>query len=167
MYNRGMQVEFEGQRAEERVIYVFRRHIVTASKGLVWFLLVSLAGLLPMWLWPGDQRMVFVFMGAVILGLLGWAYSYMLWYFSFYMITNERLRQTRQKGMFKKMVVDLDLANILSVSYGVTGVFATMFNYGTILVQTGAGDLTLSVVSHPEEVYNKLQDAAHAVRNEE
>ena len=38
-----------------------------------------------------------------------------------------------------------------------------MFNYGTILVQTAAGDLILSRVSHPEEVHAELQNAAHVV----
>lgn len=163
----GQKLEFEGQRTGERVIFVFRRHIVTAGRGLLWLIVLTGLGFVPMILWPDNQMMVFLWMGMVGLGLLGLGYSYMLWYFSFYMITNERLRQTRQKGLFRKTVVDLDLANIQSVSYGVMGVFATMLNYGTILVQTVAGDLTLSVVGHPEEVYNKLQDAVHAAQREE
>ena len=80
------------------------------------------------------------------------------------MITNQRLRQVRQKGIFTKTVVDLDLEKIQSSSFGVHGMFATMFNYGTILVQTGAGDLILSAVSKPETVYNELEDAVHNAR---
>ena len=102
-----------------------------------------------------------------IIGLLGLGYSYIMWYFSYYMLTNQRLRQVRQKGMFKKTVVDLDLENIMSASYGQHGVFATMFNYGTILIQTSAGDLVLSMVSKPETVYNELGDAAHVARKNE
>ena len=45
---------------------------------------------------------------------------------------------------------------------GVAGVFGTIFNYGTILVQTEAGDLTLSTINKPETVYNELENAAHA-----
>jgi uncharacterized protein (DUF2062 family) len=100
-------------------------------------------------------------MGAVIVGLLGMGYSYLLWYFSFYIVTNQRLRQTRQKGLFKKTVGDLDLENIQSASFGVPGVFGSMFNYGTILIQTSAGDLVLSMVSHPETVYNEIENARH------
>ena len=77
------------------------------------------------------------------------------------------MRQVRQKGFFKKTVVDLDLENIISASYGQQGVFATMLNYGTILIQTSAGDLTMSLISKPEDVYNKLGDAAHIARSEE
>ena len=92
-----------------------------------------------------------------------WLYSYILWHFSYYLLTNERLRQVRQKGLFKRTVVDLDLAKIMAVSYGVPGLMGNMFNYGTILVQTAAGDLILSRVSHPEEVHTELQNAAHVV----
>ena len=41
-----------------------------------------------------------------------------------------------------------------------------MFNYGTILVQTGAGDLILSAVSKPETVYNELENAVHNERKD-
>jgi hypothetical protein len=106
-------------------------------------------------------------MGFVVVGLLGLGYSYLLWYYSFYVITNQRLRQTRQKGLFKKTVVDLDLENIQSASFGVPGMFGAMFNYGTILIQTSAGDLVLSMVSHPETVYNEMENARHGAQPKE
>ena len=83
----------------------------------------------------------------------------MLWYFSVYVVTNERMRQIRQKGMFKKSVVDLGLDKIQSISYEVPGFLGGIFGYGTLLVQTIAGDLVVSNVSKPEKVYNKLQNA--------
>ena len=108
--------------------------------------------------------MFFVWLVFIGVGLLGAAYSWMLWYFSFYIVTNERLRQTRQKGLFKKSVVDLELSNIQNMSYGVNGMFATMFDYGSILIQTEAGDLVRSMVSHPETVYNELENTWHDKR---
>ena len=124
-------------------------------------------GVLPVIMWPDDSRMYWVWGVSGLIGVLGLGYSYVLWYFSFYMLTNQRLRQVRQKGIFKKSVVDLDLDNIMSASYGQHGVFATMFNYGTILIQTSAGDLVLSMVAKPETVYNELGDAANVARKSE
>ena len=68
-----------------------------------------------------------------------------------------------QRGLFKKTVVDLGLDKIQSISMSVPGMFAGMFGYGTILIQTGVGDLVISMVSHPEEIHNKLQNAQKEV----
>ena len=162
-----MATTFEGQRANEEIVYVFRRHILTSIKGLFFLIFMAVIGFLPQLMWSDNQMMVFVWMGAVIVGLLGMGYSYLLWYFSFYIVTNQRLRQTRQKGLFKKTVVDLSLENIQSTSFGVPGLFGSMFDYGTILIQTGAGDLVLSMVSHPEKVYNEIENARHDAQLQE
>lgn len=163
----GMASSFEGQREDEEVVYVFRRHILTSIKGLFFLVFMAVVGMTPMLIWPEKQNMIFVWMGFVVVGLLGLGYSYLLWYYSFYVITNQRLRQTRQKGLFKKTVVDLDLENIQSASFGVPGMFGAMFNYGTILIQTSAGDLVLSMVSHPETVYNEMENARHGAQPKE
>lgn len=162
-----MASSFEGQREDEEVVYVFRRHILTSIKGLFFLVFMAVVGMTPMLIWPEKQNMIFVWMGFVVVGLLGLGYSYLLWYYSFYVITNQRLRQTRQKGLFKKTVVDLDLENIQSASFGVPGMFGAMFNYGTILIQTSAGDLVLSMVSHPETVYNEMENARHGAQPKE
>lgn len=162
-----MASSFEGQREDEEVVYVFRRHILTSIKGLFFLVFMAIVGMAPMLIWPEKQNMIFVWMGFVVVGLLGLGYSYLLWYYSFYVITNQRLRQTRQKGLFKKTVVDLDLENIQSASFGVPGMFGAMFNYGTILIQTSAGDLVLSMVSHPETVYNEMENARHGAQPKE
>ncbi|MBO4855260.1 PH domain-containing protein [Candidatus Saccharibacteria bacterium] len=162
-----MASTFEGQRKDEEVVYVFRRHILTSIKGFLFLVFMAVVGFVPKLIWPDNQNMVFVWMAFVIVGLLGLGYSYLLWYFSFYIVTNQRLRQTRQKGLFKKTVVDLSLENIQSASFGVPGMFGSMFNYGTILIQTGAGDLVLSMVSHPETVYNEIENARHGAQPKE
>ena len=157
-------MEFEGQREGEEVIYVFRRHIMTSVKGFLWLVVLTGVGLIPMFIWPGNGQMFFVWLIFLGVGILGAAYSWMLWYFSYYIVTDERLRQTRQKGLFKKSVVDLELSSIQNMSFGVNGVFATMLDYGSILIQTEAGDLVISMVSHPETVYNELENTWHDKR---
>ncbi len=162
-----MQKAFEGQRTGEEVLYIFRRHFSTTRRGFLFMLFMIAFGAVPFAIWKQDAQMTFVWIIFGLIGVLGYAYAVLLWYFSFYMITTERLRQTRQKGLFKKTVVDLDLEKIQSISFGVPGMFGAMLDYGTILVQTGAGDLVMSMVSHPETVYNELQNAAHELRQYE
>ena len=154
-------MDFEGQRPGEEVIYVFRRHIVTSIKGFLWLVVVTGLGFVPALIWPNNDQMFWVWLIFFGVGLIGAIYSWVLWHFSFYIVTNQRLRQTRQKGIFKKSVVDLELARIQNMSFSVHGLFATILNYGTILIQTEAGDLVLSMVSHPETVYNELENTWH------
>ena len=152
------KVLFEGQREGEKVELVFRRHFLTAWKGVAWLITLTLLGVLTLVIWKGQGVMLWVCLGLVAVGLIGSAYAWMLWYFSVYILTDQRLRQVRQKGLFKKSVVDLGMDKIQSVSYGVPGLFGGVFGYGTVLLNTAAGDLTISMVKDPAEIGNKLQD---------
>lgn len=150
--------QFYGQREGEEVKLVFRRHILATRKGFLFLILAGCVGILPMVMWPGDARMFWAWLGMLGVGLLGYGYAYMLWYFSIWIVTNERIRQINQKGIFKKTVVDLGLDKIQSVAYDVSGIRAGIFGYGTILVQTAVGDLRMSMVSKPNVVYNELEN---------
>lgn len=150
---------FDGQREDEQVLFIFRRHFITAKAGFIFLILSIIIGTLPMFMWPNISYMFWIFIGFVVIGLFGLGYSYMLWFFSIYIITNERIRQINQKGLFKKSTIDLDLDKIQSVSVHIPGIFAGIFDYGTILIQTGVGDLVISMVPHPNKIHNKLQNA--------
>ena len=160
------EITFDGQRSGETVQFVFRRHIATMKNGLIWLIVMVVLGIVPLFVWQGQVVMFWIFLGCVGLGLLGLGYTYLLWYFSMYIVTDERIRQINQKGIFTKTMVDLKLDKIQSISYGVTGFFGGMLNYGTILIQTAAGDLTISMVPNPENVYNELQNISKKEENE-
>ena len=149
---------FDGQRDGEEVKFVFRRHFLTAQKGFFFMSIMMAVGALPMFIWKDNINMFWFFVGMVIIGALGFLYSYMLWYFSLYIVTDQRIRQISQKGFFKKTVVDLGLDRIQSISYGVPGIIAGIFGYGTILIQTGVGDLVISQVAKPSAIYERLQN---------
>lgn len=109
-------------------------------------------------LWPNNMMIFETFLALILVGVLGFLYSYMLWYFSIYIVTNQRIRQISQRGLFKKSVVDLGLDKIQSISYGVSGICAGLMGYGTIVIQTAVGDLVISMVKNSEKIYNDLQN---------
>lgn len=150
---------FDGQREGEKVLFIFRRHILTAKRGLIFLIIMTGLGILPMVMWPGDVRMFWIFLGVFIFGIFGAVYAYILWYFSIYIVTNERIRQISQRGLFKKTVIDLGMDKIQSISMSVPGLLAGIFGYGTIKIQTGVGDLIITMVPKPKKVLNKLQNA--------
>ena len=149
---------FDGQREGEEVQFVFRRHFLTAKSGVIFLILMIMIGVGLTLLWPNNMMIFEVFLALILVGILGFLYSYMLWYFSIYIVTNQRIRQISQRGLFKKSVVDLGLDKIQSISYGVNGIRAGLMGYGTIVIQTAVGDLVISMVKNSEKIYNDLQN---------
>ena len=149
---------FDGQREGEEVQFVFRRHFLTAKFGVIFLILMIMIGVGLTSLWPNNMMIFETFLALILVGILGFLYSYMLWYFSIYIVTNQRIRQISQRGLFKKSVVDLGLDKIQSISYGVSGIRAGLMGYGTIVIQTAVGDLVISMVKNSEKIYNDLQN---------
>lgn len=149
---------FDGQREGEEVQFVFRRHFLTAKSGVIFLILMIMIGVGLTLLWPNNMMIFETFLVLILVGVLGFLYSYMLWYFSIYIVTNQRIRQISQRGLFKKSVVDLGLDKIQSISYGVSGIRAGLMGYGTIVIQTAVGDLVISMVKNSEKIYNDLQN---------
>ena len=138
--------------------FVFRRHFLTAKSGVIFLILMIMIGVGLTLLWPNNIMIFETFLALILVGVLGFLYSYMLWYFSIYIATNQRIRQISQRGLFKKSVVDLGLDKIQSISYGVSGIRAGLMGYGTIVIQTAVGDLVISMVKNSEKIYNDLQN---------
>jgi hypothetical protein len=93
---------------------------------------------------------------SIIVGSLIFAPSYMSWYFSVFVITNQRLIQITQKGFFHRSVVDMGLSQIQMVNYEIAGLQETMLGFGTIMMQTFVGDLVIHDVHHPAKIQKKL-----------
>ena len=49
-----MATTFEGQRANEGVIFIFRRHILTSIKGFFFLIFMAVVGFLPKIMWSDD-----------------------------------------------------------------------------------------------------------------
>ena len=86
-------------------------------------------------------------------------YHFLMWFYTYYIVTNQRIRQITQHGFFGKDVIELRLAKIQNISYNIPGFSGEIFKFGTIVIQTFVGDLVIKNVEHPDEIYNKLQDA--------
>ena len=82
-----------------------------------------------------------------------------MWFFTYFIVTDRRIRQVTQRGFFGKDVVELQLRKIQTISYNIPGFSGEMFKFGTIIIQTFVGDLVIKNVEHPNKIYNMLQDA--------
>lgn len=158
------QLDFEGQRPGEEVLFVFRRHIIAMRKGFYLLLIPFAISAVPPLIWQNNLELFLLPVGGLLLGLILFFYHFMMWYFTIYLVTNQRIRQVTQKGIFGKDVVELRLSKIQNISYNIPGFSGEVFGFGTIVIQTFVGDLVIRYVEHPEKTYNKLQNAvANAV----
>lgn len=153
------QLDFEGQRPGEEVLFIFRRHIIAMRKGFYLLAIPVVITAIPPLIWQSNLELFLLPVGGLILGLILFFYHFMMWYFTIYLVTNQRIRQVTQKGIFGKDVVELRLSKIQNISYNIPGFTGEILGFGTIVIQTFVGDLVIRYVEHPEKTYNKLQDA--------
>ena len=158
--------EFEGQHEGEEVLFVFRRHIIAMRRGFYGLLIPFALSSVPPLIWQSQLELFWLPVVGLCVGLLVFLYNFIMWYFTVYIVTNERIRQVTQKGLFGKDVVELRLAKIQNISYNIPGFFGEIFKFGTIVIQTFVGDLVIHKVERPSEIYNKLQDAVHNATTE-
>ena len=125
-------------------------------KGLFFGLLALLAGTIPSLIRPEYAYLFGGLLAGLIIGLLIFLPSYITWYFSVYVVTDQRLLQIAQKGLWKRSVVDIGLSQIQMVNYEVSGFNETILGFGTIMMQTFVGDLVIHDVHHPEKIQQKI-----------
>lgn len=160
--------DFEGQRPGEELLFIFRRHIIAMRKGFYMLLIPLAITAIPPLIWQQNFLLYLLPLGGLMCGLMLFFYHYIMWYFTIYIVSNQRIRQVTQRGFFGKDVVELRLSKIQNISYNIPGFTGELFRFGTIVIQTFVGDLVIRNVEHPDMIYNKLQNAVmDAIDNQE
>lgn len=147
---------FDDQFDNEEVLFVFRKHPVVMRRGLVIASIAILLGTIPALVKP---EMSYFFGGLAlgfILAFIVFFPSWIAWYYSIFIVTDQRLIQISRKGLFHKTVVDMNLNQIQSMNYQISGIQETLLKFGTIMIQTYMGDLVIHEVHHPEKVQKTI-----------
>jgi len=149
---------FADQFDDENVLYVFRKHPVVMRRSLVFAMLGPLVGVLPVAARPTlGFGWFFGGLGAgVIIGLIIMFPAWIAWYYSVFIVTDQRFIQITQRGLFHRSVVDIGLNQVQMVNYEIAGFQETMLGFGTIMMQTYLGDLVIHNVHHPAKIQKKL-----------
>jgi hypothetical protein len=150
------QKYFDDQFDDEDVLLVFRRHPVVMRKGLIFGMLGLLLGTLPALVKPEYSYFFGGLAAGFILMIVLFAPAWIAWYFSVFIVTDQRLIQISQKGLFHKSVVDISLQQIKSLNYEISGMQETLLRFGTILIQTYIGDLVIKDIHHPAKVVKQI-----------
>jgi len=159
------------QKSYERIVALLRRHPFIFVKDLALFLLLAaipvgiyfaLAGYAP--------ELLLGPVSAPLLGILASIYALGIWVFFFtqfvdyyldaWVITNDRIVNVEQQGLFARTISELDLYKIQDVTSEVKGVIPTLFNYGDVYVQTAGTQerFVFEQVPNPHEIRKRIMD---------
>ncbi len=157
--------QFPGQHDGEVVEVVFRQHPLVMRKALIVGLLMITAGVLPLdfpQVYASD-RLASIFTNIAflvpVLVLVAWIYRWIGWYYTVYIVTNKRILEIHQKGLFDRRVDEWQLDVISNVNYHIGGFQAVLFGYGTITARSYIGDLVMPTIHKPAEIHAQIVDA--------
>ncbi len=140
------------KKSYENKIYVLRRYPLVFVRFIFFFILLAV---LPYALYyVFDYMYPLLFSGPVakpLLILCSSAYYLAIWvfflssfvdyYLDIWIVTNDRIINIEQLGLFARSISELDLYQIQDVTSEIKGIFPTFFNYGYVLIQT-AGEVS-------------------------
>jgi len=151
---------FKEQFDDEEVLLVFRKHPIVMRRGIVLAAVGLLAGMIPALIKPEYSWFFAGLGGGLLLAAILLFPWWVRWYFSIYIMTDQRfIQQTR--SLLQINVVDIGLEQIQMINYQISGLEETLLHFGTIIVQTYVGDLVIREVHHPERIQKKM---VHALR---
>ncbi|MBU0625712.1 PH domain-containing protein [Patescibacteria group bacterium] len=157
------------KKSGEQVVFFLRRHIIVFIGGMLLIIFMMFIPFGAYWLinanWP--QLLNDTLIGP-IMKLVASAYYFWVWLFLFsnfidyyldaWIVTNDRILNVEQSGLFNRTVSELDLINIQDVTSEVHGVLPFLFGYGDVFVQTAAekSRFVFEQVPQPEEIRKRL-----------
>jgi membrane protein YdbS with pleckstrin-like domain len=155
--------QFPGQHQGETVKLVFNQHPLVMRKALIIGLLAIVMGVLPLdfpQVYASDAISGFFLKVALVVPVIvfaAWFWRWVGWYYSVYIVTNERIVEIKQKGFFDRAVEEWQLDRVQNVNYHVGGFQAVIFGFGDITIRTFIGDLVIPTVHHPVKIHERLQ----------
>jgi len=103
---------------------------------ILYFILIPLSGIV---FTPNEWGMIrFV---TAIVSVFIWAFLFVKlvdYYLDIWIITDRRIVNIEQKGLFRREVSELRIMNVQDVTTDIRGIIPTLFDYGDLYVQTAA-----------------------------
>jgi len=138
---------FEGQEADENVILLLRRHPFFIILRLAVFGLIALVPIIVGLLFLSQIRSygffdLFLALSCVwyLFVWLGIFYSLTLYTLNVVIITNKRIVENEQYGLFNRKISELSHARVQDVTVKISGIIETFLHFGDITVQTAAAE---------------------------
>lgn len=110
----------------------------------------------------------------IVMGLSVWyLFTALLFFTNFvdyfldaWIVTNERIIDIRQKGLFTRIINEARLYRVQNVRVETRGIFQTLFHFGDVIVETAGetGQLWFNNISNPDAVARRVLELAQTDR---
>lgn len=164
---------FPAQEEDEKILLILRKHWFTylifwvvsflMILPLVIFFALAISG--PEWLTPVVEGISILFSSIYLLLILALMMNgFIDYYLDVYIITDRRIVDITQNGLFKRKIGELNLRQIQDISAQVDGIFPTLLHFGNVNIQTAAEipNFAFENIAHPYEISKKILDLHEA-----
>lgn len=146
---------------DEAVVAVIRKHWITLIIPLVFSIIVVgvLIGFVDFFFSSSIGAAAWSII--VLITVFYGTYHWVIHYFDSFIITDMRIIDIDQTGLFKRTVSETTFDKVQDVTYTIAGLFATAMDYGTVSVQTAGAEnkIELDHVPHPKKVHEVILEA--------
>ncbi len=157
------------EKSYEKIVYTLHRHWLDFVPVLVLFvaMLVVPFGLYILLdsLSPALMQDPLLFPIGVIIGSIYYLSAYLFFYVRFtdyyldmWIVTNDRIIDIEQHGLFNRVTTELDLYRIQDVTAHINGVLRTLLRYGDIVISTASTNTSIVFrsIRHPDHIREEL-----------
>ncbi|MFA6918053.1 MAG: PH domain-containing protein [Candidatus Gracilibacteria bacterium] len=88
---------------------------------------------------------IMVFAIWLVCGIIGMFYHFIDWYFDAWIVTTLAIIDIERNGLFDKQSKRVEYEMIDGIEYKITGVWATIFNFGDVSIDTMGTNMSLTL----------------------
>ncbi len=165
------------QKDYEKIVHVLRRDPITFIPQILLFLILSLIPILGYFFinysfpellsGPISFPLLVLFASLFYLSISLFLYTeFTLFYLDVSIVTNDRIVEMEQLGLFSRTISELELFRIQDVTSEVGGFFPSLFHYGNVLVKTASENshIIFYNIRNPEKIREELIKLSHEDR---
>ncbi len=160
---------FIKQKSYEHVVHVLRRHPFTfIPTALLFIALLAIPVVLYVLINPiygeffsGPNIYPLMVLGGSVyyLSIYLFFYAHFIdFYLDLWIVTNDRIIDNEQHGLFHHTTTELELHNIQDVTSQTTGILGTFFKYGDVTIKTASvtTNIVFRQIPNPEKIREEL-----------
>lgn len=136
-------VTFVNQHSQEKILLVLRQHPIVNVRWMIITVLLVMAPflvfpLLPLFDFLAGEVKFFTMIGWYLLVAAYVIENFLYWYYNIYIITDERIIDIDFISLIYRQVSEAKIDKVEDVTADASGLFAGIFNYGNVTIQTAA-----------------------------